>query len=308
MLEAAEMKKEEIESFVMEARRIAPSRVETGVPMSRHTTIGVGGAAAVFAGPRHVEQVIALVGLARERGVDFLVIGNGSNLLVRDGGYDGLVVKLAKNLTRMRINKRTVWAEAGVSFSLLGRKVTRMNRTGLEFAPGIPGSVGGAVRMNSGSWDRDVASVLQTVKLLDEEGNVRVLKRMDIQFGYRSSGLHRRAVVLSATFNCPPGEVDAEIVQKTADKKYTQPLSQRSFGSTFKNPTGDYAGRLIEQCGLKGTRRGGAMISDKHANFIVNIGENTTASDIEALIELAAQEVEKKFGITLEPEVDIVGH
>jgi UDP-N-acetylmuramate dehydrogenase len=302
------MKKEEIELFVKDAARIAPQRVSTAVPMSRHTTIGVGGPAAVFAGPTRIEQVVALAGLARERGIDCLVIGNGSNLLVRDGGYDGLVIKLAKNLTRMRINKLTVMAEAGVSFSRLGKMMTRMNRTGLEFAPGIPGSVGGAVRMNAGSWGRDVASVLRTVKLLDEKGKLTVLKRRDIEFGYRSSGLHRRAIVLSATFHCPPGEVDEEIVQKTAGKKNTQPLSQRSFGSAFKNPPGDYAGRLIEQCGLKGACRGGAMISDKHANFIVNVGDDTKASDIEALIELAKNEVLKKHGISLKLEVDIVGH
>jgi UDP-N-acetylmuramate dehydrogenase len=302
------MKKEEVELFVKEALHIAPSRVAAGVPLSRHTTIGVGGPAAVFAGPTRIEQVVALAGLARKRGVAYLVIGNGSNLLVRDGGYDGLVIKLAKNLNRMRINKRTVMAEAGVSFSHLGRKMTRMNRTGLEFAPGIPGTVGGAVRMNAGSWGRDVASVLRTVKLLDEEGKIAVVKRENIEFGYRSSSLHRRAIVLSATFHCPPGEVDEEIVQRTADKKITQPLSQRSFGSTFKNPPGDYAGRLIEQCDLKGTRRGGAMISDKHANFIVNTGDDTKASDIETLIELAKNEVAKKYGISLELEVDIVGH
>jgi UDP-N-acetylmuramate dehydrogenase len=302
------MKKEEIELFMKKAMDIAPSRIAAGVPLSRHTTIGVGGPAALFAGPSRIEHVVALAGLARERGVDYLVIGNGSNLLVRDGGYDGLVIKLAKNLTRMRVNKYTVMAEAGVSFSRLGRKMIRMNRTGLEFAPGIPGSVGGAVRMNAGSWGRNVASVLRTVKQLDEKGAISVLKRGDIEFGYRSSSLHRKAIVLSATFHCPPGEVDEEIVQKTADKKKTQPLSQRSFGSTFKNPPGDYAGRLIEQCGLKGTRRGGAMISDKHANFIVNIGDNTKASDIEALIELAKNEVAKKYGISLQLEVDIVGH
>ncbi len=302
------MKKEEIELFVRDAVKIIPSGIETGVPLSLHTTIAVGGPAAIFASPGTVGQVVALAGLARKRGIDFLVIGKGSNLLVRDGGYDGLVIKLAKNLSRIHINKHTVRAEAGVSFSLLGRRMTRLQRTGLEFAIGIPGSVGGAVRMNAGSWGRDVSGVLRRVKLLDEEGRVAKLKREDIDFGYRKSGLHRRAIVLSATFFCPPGEVDDEIVRKTSGKKDTQPLSERSFGSTFVNPPGDYAGRLIEQCGLKGTRRGGAMISDKHANFIVNIGDKTRASDIEALIELAKQEVEKRFGISLEPEVDIVGH
>lgn len=302
------MKKEVVELFVRDAVKITPSAVETGVPLSLHTTIAVGGPAAIFASPGTIGEVVALAELARKRGIDFLVIGKGSNLLVRDGGYDGLVIKLAKNLSRIHINKQTVRAEAGVSFSLLGRKMTRLQRTGLEFAIGIPGSVGGAVRMNAGSWGRDVSGVLRRVKLLDEEGKIAALRREDIEFGYRKSSLHRRAIVLSATFFCPQGEVDDEILRKTTGKKDTQPLSQKSFGSTFVNPPGDYAGRLIEQCGLKGTRRGGAMISDKHANFIVNIGENTRASDIEALIELAKQEVEKKFGISLEPEVDIVGH
>jgi UDP-N-acetylmuramate dehydrogenase len=302
------MEKGEVDLFVRDALKVAPSGVERDVPLSRHTTIGVGGPAALFASPASFEEVAALADLARKRGIEYLVIGKGSNLLVRDGGYDGLVIKLAKNLSGIHLNKQTVRAEAGVMFSFLGRKMTRMKRTGLEFAVGIPGSVGGAVRMNAGSWGKDVSSVLQQVTLMDEKGNISMLKRGDIEFGYRSSSLHKKAIVLSATFHCPPGEVDEEIVRKTAGKKETQPLSQKSFGSTFVNPPGDYAGRLIEQCGLKGIRRGGAMISDKHANFIVNIGENTRAEDIEALIEFARSEVEKQFGISLETEVDIVGH
>jgi UDP-N-acetylmuramate dehydrogenase len=302
------MKKEEVDLFVREAVKITSSAVVQGEPLSRHTTIGVGGPATVFIRPVSFEEVAALTSLARRKGIEFMVIGRGSNLLVRDGGYDGLVIKLTKNLSRIHVNKHTVRAEAGVSFSMLGRRMTRMQRTGLEFAVGIPGSVGGAVRMNAGSWGRDVSSVLRRVKLLNEKGKISVLAAKDIEFGYRTSSLHRRAIVLSATFFCPQGEVDEEIVRKTAGKKKTQPLSQRSFGSTFVNPPGDYAGRLIEQCGLKGARRGGAMISDKHANFIVNVGENTRASDIEALIELAKQEVRAKFGISLEPEVYIVGH
>lgn len=302
------MTREEINLFVRKASRITPDAIVTGEPLSRHTTIGVGGPAALFASPARMESVAALISLARKNGIEYMVIGKGSNLLVRDGGYDGLVIKLAKNLSKIHVNKHTVRAEAGVSFSLLGRRMTRLQRTGLEFAVGIPGSVGGAVRMNAGSWGRDVSSVLRRVKLLNEEGKISVLAATDIEFGYRTSSLHRKAIVLSATFFCPQGEVDEEMVRKTSGKKETQPLSQRSFGSTFVNPPGDYAGRLIEQCGLKGTCKGGAMISDKHANFIVNVGENTRASDIEELIELAKQKVKAKFGISLQPEVFIVGH
>ncbi|MFH1755795.1 MAG: UDP-N-acetylmuramate dehydrogenase [Candidatus Latescibacterota bacterium] len=302
------MKTEQIEEFMKEAVRIIPEGVVTGELLSRHTTIAVGGPAGIFASPASIAQVTALINLAGRTRIEYMVIGKGSNLLVRDGGYDGLVIKFANNLSKIKINKFTVRAEAGVSFSLLGRRMTRLHRTGLEFAMGIPGSVGGAVRMNAGSWGHDVSRILRSVKLMDEHGNVTVMKGTDIKFAYRKSGLHKKAIVLAATFNCPPGEVDQEIIKKSSDKKLTQPLSQKSFGSTFVNPPGDYAGRLLEACGLKGTRRGGAMISDKHANFIVNVGPDTTAGDVEALIEFAKQEVKKKFGISLEPEVDIVGH
>ncbi len=302
------MKKSEYERFIKDVCKISPGRVMQDVSMSRHTTIAVGGPAKIFVEPQSVGAVLDLVKLARRRKLDYMVIGKGSNLLVRDGGYHGMVIKIASNLSKIRINKRTALAESGASFSLLAKKVTQLGRPGLEFALGIPGTVGGAVRMNAGAFGWDVSGVLQRVKLVDEKGRVSVFKSGDLDFSYRRSHFPRNAIVLSATFRCPPGALNRETLKKSRGRHKTQPLDCKSFGSTFVNPPGGFAGRLIEACGLKGVREGGAMVSRKHANFILNVGKDTKASDVEALIRLIRREVKKKFGIALKPEVVIVGN
>lgn len=288
-------------------RALSPGRVREHEPMSRHTTIGVGGAARIFIEPASSGEVIELIRLITRRKLNYLVVGRGSNLLVRDGGYRGIVIKIAGNLARIRVNKQTVYAEAGASFSMMAKKVTRMKRTGLEFATGIPGSVGGAVKMNAGAYGWDVFGALRRIRLIGADGLAKVLKPRDLDSGYRRGGLPGAAMVLSATFSCPPGQPDREILKKTSRRKDTQPLEHRSFGCAFMNPPGGHAGRLIDQCGLKGTRQGGAIVSEKHANFILNIGEETTAGDIEKLIRLVKREVKKQLGVTLKPEVVIVG-
>ncbi|NIM19594.1 MAG: UDP-N-acetylmuramate dehydrogenase [Candidatus Latescibacteria bacterium] len=302
------MKAGEIERFKRDAEKISREGIKQDEPMSLHTTIAVGGPAKFFAVPRSSREVVELVKLARGRDLDFIVIGKGSNLLVRDGGYRGMVIKIGHNLSRIKLNKQTIFAEAGASFSLLARKSLSHGRSGFEFALGIPGTVGGAVRMNAGAYGSEVSNVLVRLRVIDENSKVWVIKAREIEFGYRRIGLPHNAIVLSATFFCPPGEVNKEILAKSTQRKRTQPVSSKSFGCTFVNPPGAHAGRLIDACGLKGTRSGGAMISKKHANFILNVGENTKASDVEALIDLAKREVRKKFGVSLRPEVIIIGH
>jgi UDP-N-acetylmuramate dehydrogenase len=277
-------------------------------PMSRHTTIGVGGAARFLVVPRNMDQITKLVRFARSSKIDYVVLGKGSNLIVRDGGYDGMVVKLGAYMSKTRINQMTVLAEGGVSFSRLARNVTRRGRTGLEFAVGIPGTVGGAVVMNAGAFGGEVADVVRRVKLVDPQGQQRVLQAKDIRFRYRGSSIPRDSVVLSATFNCPPGEIDRKTYERSLGRKETQPISERTFGSTFVNPPGDFAARMIESCGLKGVGRGGAKISEKHANFIVNSGGEATSRDVEYLIRLMRREVKKKFGVTLKTEVIVIGN
>ncbi|MGD8413393.1 MAG: UDP-N-acetylmuramate dehydrogenase, partial [Candidatus Latescibacterota bacterium] len=233
-------------------KRIVGDGLRCDEPMSKHTTIGVGGAARFMVTPRNMEQVGELVRYARSAGVDYVIVGKGSNLIVRDGGYDGIVVKMGTYMSKTRLNRRTVLAEGGTSFARLARNVTKKGRTGLEFAVGIPGTVGGAVVMNAGAFGGEVANVLRRVKLVDADGKQRVLGTKDIRFRYRGTDIPRDSVVLSATFNCPPGRVDTDTYKRALARKETQPISERTFGSTFVNPPGDFAARMIEACGLKG--------------------------------------------------------
>lgn len=277
-------------------------------PMSGHTTIGVGGRARMLAVPSTMKQVAGIVRCARHNGVDYTVIGKGSNLIVRDGGYDGIIVKMSTNLGRVRVNKRTVFAEGGASFAALARKLTKMGRTGMEFAVGIPGTVGGAVKMNAGAFGGEVSAVLRRVRLVDTTGETRVVAAKEISFGYRKSSLQPDSIVLSATFDCPPGKIDRETYERSLARKETQPIDARTFGSTFVNPPGGFAAQMIEGCGLKGARRGGAMVSEKHANFIVNVDGKATAQDVEGLIRLMRDEVEKEYGVRLKTEVIVIGN
>jgi UDP-N-acetylmuramate dehydrogenase len=302
------MRKGKAESVASALRSIVGDDLRCDEPMSRHTTIGVGGAARFMVAPRNMEQVTKLVRFARSSGVEYIVVGKGSNLIVRDGGYDGMVVKLGTHLSKTRMNRASVLAEGGASFARLARNMTRQGRTGLEFAVGIPGTVGGAVVMNAGAFGGEVAHVVKRVKLVGADGKQRVLLAKDIVFRYRGSSIPRDSVVLSATFSCPPGQIDKKTYQRSLGRKETQPISERTFGSTFVNPPGDFAARMIEACGLKGARRGGAKISEKHANFIVNSGGDATARDVEYLIRLMRREVKSNFGVTLKTEVIVIGN
>lgn len=287
--------------------RACPGGIRFGEPMSLHTTIGAGGAARYFASPRSAREIVSLVRAAVDLGIDYIALGKGSNLLVRDGGYRGLAIRIGRDVSGFTLRARSARAEAGMSFTHLGKVLTGEGRPGFEFAVGIPGSVGGAVRMNAGAWGSSVAGVLRTVKTVDGSGRIAVLRADQLGFGYRTSGLARGSIVLSALFDCPPGKIDEEKLALSRNRGATQPLSQKSFGSAFKNPPGGYAGRMIEECGLKGVRRGGVEVSQKHANFLVNVGEGTSANDIEDLMAWVAEKVKAKFNVTLDPEVIIIG-
>ncbi len=288
-------------------RRIVGDAVRVDEPMARYTTIGVGGPARVLVMPRTIEHVARIVRYTTRRGIDRVVIGRGSNLIVRDGGYEGVVVRLHPHLARVRLGVRTVRAEGGASFARLARRTVRAGRTGLEFGVGIPGTVGGAVRMNAGAFGGEVRDVLLRIRLVETDGTVRTVPAPDVVFGYRHSGLPDGSVVVAATFRCVPGPIDRDTWNRALARKETQPIDARTFGSTFVNPPGDHAARLVEACGLKGTRRGGAMISPRHANFIVNVG-GASAADVEALIRLMRETVRREHGVTLKTEVIVIGH
>jgi len=288
--------------------RILRGGLRVDEPMSKHTSIGVGGVARLLAEPVTTGQVVRLVRYAGENEIEHFVLGKGSNLIVRDGGYDGIVIKMGTRLGKIRVNRLTVRAEAGASFAALSRKITKMGRTGLEWGIGIPGTVGGAVRMNAGAFGGEVRDNLVRVRIVDAEGVASVLVPDDLDFGYRRSGLPEGAIVLSATFHCPPGQVDRDTWRRSVDRKQTQPIDERSFGSTFVNPPDDFAARMLDSCGLKGRRLGGAMVSEKHANFIINVDGTARAADVEGLIRLMRSEVKKKFDVTLRTEVIVIGN
>jgi UDP-N-acetylmuramate dehydrogenase len=308
MMQAVAMRAVDCQKIEAELRRVCPRGVRLDEPMSKHTTFGAGGKAWFFAAPHRAPELVSVVRTAVKWGLPYMGVGRGSNLLVRDGGYEGLIIQVAGNLAGFRVLKRTAHAEAGLSFTKLGRVLTRNGRPGFEFAVGIPGSVGGAVRMNAGAFGSELSNVFKSAKLIDGNGKIVVLKPEEMAFRYRGSTLPPNSIVLSAIFHCPPGEIDEVRLQQSLGRKHTQPLSERTFGSTFRNPRSGYAGQMIEACGLKGERRGGAMVSKKHANFMVNVGEGTRANDVEDLIEFVADRVEVKFGVRLKPEVIIIGN
>ncbi|HIP88208.1 MAG TPA: UDP-N-acetylmuramate dehydrogenase [Anaerolineales bacterium] len=284
-------------------------------PLAPYTTMRVGGPADLLVVCRTVEEVVEAVGMARAHDVPFLVLGDGSNVLVADAGVRGLVV--VNRADRVRIEEDgTVWAEAGASMAALARETTRRGWAGLEWAAGLPGTVGGAVVGNAGAFGRDVGSVLRSATVLEPDGVVRERPAEWFAFGYRTSRLKGagkgeqggRRVVLAATFELQRGDPDvlrARVAEVLRERRARQP-GGATMGSTFKNPPGDYAGRLIEAAGLKGHRIGGAVVSKQHANFILNVGD-ATAAEVWALIQYVRAEVERQFGVRLELEIERVG-
>lgn len=280
-------------------------------PMSHHTSFRVGGPARRMAFPQRAEQMVLLLSLARECGARPLVIGNGTNLLVPDSGLDRLVIATA-GLRRLEAGTApdTVLAEAGVSLAQAADFACRQGLTGLEFAHGIPGTVGGAVYMNAGAYGEEISQVVEGVSVLFPEEGIRFLSRGEMDFAYRHSILedHPEAVVLHAVFRLTQGDPVAvrermrELMEK---RRASQPLEYPSAGSTFKRPEGHYAGALIEQCGLKGLTVGGAQVSEKHAGFLINLG-GASCADVLELIRQVRERVLAETGVRLEPEVRIL--
>ena len=278
-------------------------------PMSRHTTFRVGGPADVFFMPESEDQAIGAFSAAAAAGVPALVIGNGSNLLVRDGGIRGLVIALGEGMAAIARVENVITAWAGASLKRVSAYAQAAGLSGLEFASGIPGSLGGGCAMNAGAYGGQLSDALIDAEVY-LNGEVRTLTRDEMQMGYRTTlPLRAGGIVLSARFRLTPDDPDA-IAERMRDlnarRRDKQPLNYPSAGSTFKRPEGRFAGALIEQAGLKGRSVRGAQVSKKHAGFIVNTGD-ATASDILELIGIVQREVREKFGVALEPEVRIVG-
>ena len=282
--------------------------VEKDVPLQRHTSFRIGGPARRMAFPDSREQLVILLGLAQECGVKPFILGKGTNLLVADEGLDTLVIKTEQMSAIRQLDDVTLEADAGVSLNRLAVFAQQLGLAGLEFAHGIPGSLGGAVYMNAGAYGGEMKHVVVEVAALFDDG-VRYLTGEEAQFAYRHSLFSDvDAVVLGAKMRLVKDD-SAQIRQRMDDliarRKQTQPLEYPSAGSTFKRPVGNFAGTLIEKTGLKGLSVGGAQVSEKHAGFVINIG-GATCADVLELIEQVQKRVYEAHGVQLEPEVKIV--
>ena len=279
-------------------------------PMSRHTTFRVGGPARFFLIPETEEEVAGAIAESKRRGLPFTVVGRGSNLLVSDAGYDGAVILIGDALAKTQVCGTTVRAQAGITLAALAAYACRLSLTGLEFAAGIPGSLGGALLMNAGAYGGEMKDVVRSVRLMDPDGTVHEEDVSWMEYGYRSSRAQSEGcIILGAELELKPGDpsVIREAMQDLAERRRSkQPLEYPSAGSFFKRPKGYFAGALIEQAGLKGFSAGGAQVSEKHAGFVINTG-GATAADITALQREVVRRVQERFGVTLEPEVRRLG-
>ncbi len=283
--------------------------LRTDEPMSKHTTFRIGGPAALMALPRTAGEAKAAVNAARELGVEPFFLGNGSNLLVADEGYPGFIVKLAGESDQIQEVNRGLEAGSAVLLSRLSNALLGRGLTGLEFASGIPGSVGGAVTMNAGAYGGEIAQVLESVTFLDESGEVCTLPASECGFGYRHSIFSdRKCLILKARFHLEKGDpaaIKARMEELAAKRREKQPVDFPSAGSMFKRPPGYFAAALIDQCGLKGLTVGGAQVSEKHAGFVINRG-GATCADVLELVRQVKEAVLRQTGVELEMEVRVL--
>jgi UDP-N-acetylmuramate dehydrogenase len=295
-----------------ELAKIGGGAVRFDCPMSQYTTFRVGGNVETLYLTQELHGLKRMVSYLREENIPYLIVGKGSNLLVRDGGLKGVVVILKGGLATVEKNGKNdqiVLAGGGLGLGELVSYCTQTGLSGLEFLAGIPGTVGGAVAMNAGAFGKNMGSMVKEIQMLMDEGALVVKDRSQLKFAYRELAIPKGAVILGVRFELD--KEDPEIISQRVEdyvtrRKAKQPLEFPSGGSVYKNPPNDYAGRLIEEAGLKGMRIGGAMISPKHANFIVNTG-NARAYDILALMDLAREKVKEESGVELEPEIKVVG-
>lgn len=290
-------------------REAAPQLLENE-PMSRHTTFRIGGPADMFVSVKSADEAAELIKLAKKNDVPYMVMGNGSNMLVGDKGLRGLVLQIGAGMSAVEIDGITVKAEAGVYMSRLAALILKAELTGFETLSGIPGTLGGGIFMNAGAYGGEIKEVIKNVTYIDENGELNTISRDECGFGYRTSVFNRGGkYIVSAELELKKGSYDdikaamSDYNQRRNDK---QPLSVPSAGSTFKRPEGYFAGKLIQDAGLMGYCVGGAKVSEKHAGFVVNDG-GATAADVLELIEHVQKTVKEKFGVELEPEVRLIG-
>ena len=289
---------------------VGENKVLEQEPMARHTTFRIGGPADYFVELGSIEQIRAAIQVCREENLPWFVLGRGSNLLVSDKGYRGVILSIYKDFQKTEIQGETVTVQAGVLLTTLSGKVLDASLTGLEFASGIPGTIGGAVVMNAGAYGGEMKDIVRKVTVLDQDGEVRTLTSGEMQFGYRTSLAKKKGyIVLGAELTLKQGEkekIREEMQTLKAKRIEKQPLEFPSAGSTFKRPEGYFAGKLIMDAGLRGAAVGGAQVSEKHCGFVVNTG-NATAADVRELMRQVQGKVQEQFGVHLEPEVRFLG-
>ena len=289
---------------------IDKERVLVDEPMKKHTTFRVGGNADYFIMPKNGQEVKKIVALCKEAEIPYYILGNGSNLLVGDKGYRGVIIQIYKEMNGIQIEGDRVKAQAGALLSRVGTATLEAELTGFEFAAGIPGTVGGAVVMNAGAYGGEMKDIIANATVLTQDGDIITINKEDLELGYRTSVIAKKGyVVLEAEYQLQKGDreaIRARMDELKVQRVTKQPLEYPSAGSTFKRPEGYFAGKLIQDAGLRGFQVGGAEVSEKHCGFVIN-KDQATAADIRELMRQVSDKVMQEFGVKLEPEVKTLG-
>lgn len=287
------------------------SQIKYNEPMKKHTTMKVGGNCDCLVLPDSIEQIVKVIAYAKENNIPYFIIGNGSNLLVVDEDIHILIIKITNKFSKIKIEEETITVDAGASMPLVAIKAKNHFLSGFEFACGIPGTIGGGVRMNAGAYGGEIANVFVSATYLDHDGNLQTIRKEDMNFGYRHTFFceHPDYVILSVKLKLQKGnqeEIAKKMEENATARREKQPLEYPNFGSVFKRPEGYFVGKLVSDAGLRGYTIGGAQVSEKHTGFIVNKG-GATCQDVVDLIHYVQKVVYEKFGVSLKTEVVFIG-
>lgn len=277
-------------------------------PMKKHTTFRIGGPARFFYVPKNIDELKLIIEHCKGEKLKYMIIGNGSNMLFMDEGFDGAIICVGSGMSNISVDNTNIYVEAGALLSKVASGARDAGLTGMEFAAGIPGTIGGAIVMNAGAYGGEMKDIVSFVDILEADGVVRRYSNEEMQFGYRRSIVDTDKVVVGVELKLVSGNVDdinARMYELKTARVSKQPLEYPSAGSTFKRPEGYFAGKLIDDCGLRGYRVGGAMVSEKHCGFVINY-DNATANDVLKLMDDVRNKVYEEYNVLLEPEVRIV--
>ena len=289
---------------------LGKEKVKVNEPMNRHTTFRIGGPADCFLLPSSQEELQEIIKICSDEKLPYFILGNGSNLLVSDKGYEGVIIQIYKQMNQVKVEGAQIHAQAGALLSMIAKRALDAELTGFEFAAGIPGTLGGACVMNAGAYGGEMKDVLKSVTVLTDKGEVKTLAKEELELGYRTSVIAKKGyIVLEAVLELQKGEKEKiqAVMDDLKERRVTkQPLEYPSAGSTFKRPEGYFAGKLIQDAGLRGFQVGGAQVSEKHCGFVIN-KDQATASDVMNLMNQVSDKVYEEFGVRLQPEVKRLG-